>query len=163
MPLQAGTATTYVAHFGLNEMRVEPIRVGRRISVAGVTGYELTGNLGVARLGWRDGVLYADQTANGWFSPSLPVLAEDEKNRSWHGRVRVMDRMLPGSATLEHHSRTVEIGSRKLKTTQAVVTLKLPAGTIELESWYAPGIGLVQQEQRTNGKRVLQLQMVTAP
>jgi hypothetical protein len=162
MPLEPGSATTYVARFGF-DARVEPIRIGRRISVAGVEGYELTGPLGVSRLGWREDVLYADQAANAWFSPSLPMLAEDEKPRSWHGRLTAMGRTQPASAKLEHRKAKVEIGSRKIQATLAVLTVKLPTGVLELESWYAPGIGLVQQEQRTNGNRLIQLQMVTAP
>ncbi|AIE85384.1 hypothetical protein OP10G_2016 [Fimbriimonas ginsengisoli Gsoil 348] len=160
--MEVGRATTYIARFGFDS-RIEPIRVARRLSVAGEDGYELSGPLGVSRLAWQGGVLYADQAANAWFSPSLPMLAEDEKPRSWHGRLVSMGRVQPASAKLVHKKTKVDIGSRKIDAILATLTLRLPTGTIQLESWYAPGTGLVQQEQRTNGKRLLQLQMVTAP
>jgi len=162
MPLAVGRSTTYVVKFGFDS-RVEPVKVTREVSVAGVDGYELAGPLGVSRLGWGRDVLYADQAVNASFEPSLPILAEDGKDRVWHGRVVSMGKTNPATATLKHDKSSVVIGGRKLDTTLAVLIISVPGGKIELDSWYAPEIGLVQQEQRTNDVRVVQLQMVTAP
>jgi len=162
MPLAVGRSTTYVVKFGFDS-RVEPVKVTRRIAVAGVDGYELAGPLGVSRLAWNKGTLYSDQAVNASFEPSLPMLAEDAKDRVWHGRVVSMGKVNPATARLVHKKSSVVIGGRKLDTTLAVLTLTIPGGEIELDSWYAPEIGLVQQEQRTNNVRVVQLQMVTAP
>lgn len=162
MPLEVGRSTSYVVKFGFNS-RVEPVKIVRKIAVAGTEGYELTGALGVSRVAWKDGVLFADRAVNATFEPSLPLLTEDGKERTWHGRVVAMGNVNAASARLKQEDSTVDIGGRKVKTTLATLTVQMPKGKIELASWYAPGTGLVQQEQRTNGERVIQIQMVTAP
>jgi hypothetical protein len=164
MPLEVGREVTYVVRTGFAS-GVEPVRVVRRLPVAGVRGAELTGPLGSARLAWKDGVLLADATSHGRFSPPLPLLAEDGKARTWHGRLETLGREQPASAKLVHTKETLRLGSRRVATTLAKLTMELPAskGLIELDSWYQPGVGLVQQEQRTNGRRVLQLQLLSGP
>lgn len=164
MPLEVGREVSYVVRTGFTST-VEPVRVARRLPVAGVRGAELVGPMGASRLAWREGVLYADSTVNGRFSPPLPLLAEDGKQRTWHGRLETLGQEQPASAILKHEKETLRLGSRRVATTLAKVVLDLPdsKGTIELDSWYQPGTGLVQQEQRTNGRRVLQLQLLSGP
>lgn len=162
MPLEVGRSTSYVVKFGFDS-RVEPVRIRRHVAVAGVDGYELAGPLGVSRLAWNGGTLYADEAVNASFQPSLPLLAEDRKEHVWHGRVISMGNENPATAKLTHQDAEVVVGGRKLKTVQATLLVTMPKGTIQLDSWYAPGVGLVQQEQRTNNVRIVQLQMVTAP
>jgi len=66
---------------------------------------------------------------------------------------------------LTHQRETLTLGTRRVATTLAKVVLDLPEShsQIELDSWFQPGVGLVQQEQRTNGRRVIQLQMLSGP
>jgi len=94
MPLEVGRKTTYVIRTGFAG-RVEPVEITRKLPVADVEGVELTGALGTARLAWKRGVLYADSTANGRFAPSLPLLAEDRRMRSWHGRLETLGKEQP--------------------------------------------------------------------
>ncbi|MGV3617709.1 MAG: hypothetical protein ACO1SV_20480 [Fimbriimonas sp.] len=164
MPLEVGRDVTYVVRTGFSSS-VEPVRITRLLPVAGVRGAELTGPLGTARMAWKEGVLYADSTAHGRFSPPLPLLAEDAKDRTWHGRLEILGREQPASAKLTHKKETLRLGSRKVATTLANLVMELPAskGKIELDSWYQPGVGLVQQEQRTNGRRVIRLELLSGP
>lgn len=164
MPLGNGHEVTYLVKTGL-AARVEPVRVVRNLPVAGVEGAELSGPLGTSRLAWKDGVLVADSLVNGRFSPPLPLLATDRKARTWHGRVETLGREQPGSAKLVHDQETLSLGARKVFTTKATLTLDLPqaGGKIEVISWYQSAVGLVQQEQRTNGQLVLQLQLLSGP
>ena len=166
MPLSPEWTGTYVVRFGFME-RVEPVSVTRRLSVADMPGYELAGPLGVSRLAWRDGVLYADETANAFFTPPIPLLAEDGQPRKWHGTVISMGKSHEATAELvqsnDKERNRVDIGGRIVPATLATLTLQLGAQAVVLESWYQPGTGLVQQVQRTNRKQVTQLQIVSPP
>lgn len=162
MPLELEQTTTYLAKFGFDE-RVESVRVSRALSVAGVDGFELTGPLGVSKLAWKHSVLWADQTANAWFQPSIPLLAVDNRPRTWTGTVVSMGQSHPASAELHQAKTKLTVRNQTVDTVLATLTITMPGGKIELDSWFQPGVGLIQQEQRTNDERVIQLQMVTAP
>ena len=80
---------------------------------------------------------------------------------TWHGRVVSLGKERPGSAVLtERFDKEIDVGTRKASIILATVTLTIPNGRIELDSWYEDGLGLVQQEQRTNGARIVQLQLL---
>jgi limonene-1,2-epoxide hydrolase len=71
-----------------------------------------------------------------------------------------MGKERPGSAVLTERLDRVELGTRKVTAILATLSLRIPNGKIELESWYQDGVGLIQQEQRTNGARIVQLQLL---
>jgi len=162
MPLEKGVLGTYRVHYKFDTW-VEPLRVERKVSVANTSGYELSGPFGISRLAWRDGVLFADQTANAFFEPSVPLLLENGKKRHWEGTIRSLGVERRATAELTQVNTPLEISGRKLDTVLSTLTVTTPTGVIELDSWFSAGTGLVQQEQRTNGQRVIQLQLVTPP
>lgn len=168
MPLEVGQEVTYVVKTGFASA-IEPVKIVRNLPVAGVRGVEMTGPLGSSRLAWKDGVLLADATSHGRFSPPIPLLdaklTEKSKPRTWHGRLEILGQEQPANAILTQKKETIALGSRRVATTVSTLTLDLPAsnGKIELISWYQPGTGLVQQEQRTNGRRVLRLELLSGP
>ena len=68
---------------------------------------------------------------------------------------------VPASGTIEVvEGQTLSLGAREFSTTRSTVTLKAGNDGIELITWFAPGVGIVQQEQRTNTVLDLQLQLV---
>lgn len=171
MPLRVGSSATYEVKFDLDK-EVAPIKTVARVPVAGVEGYELAGPLGVSRVAWKGNTLYADRAANAAFEPSMPILTEDAKPRTWRGVVTTMGKRLNATATLEvkeptkknASETTVLVGNvNEVKAYKATLTITLPKGTLVLDSWYSVGLGLVKQEQRTNGSRVVQLAMQTEP
>jgi len=162
MPMEAGRTLKYVVRSGF-DTRVEAVTVARRLTVAGTDGYEMKGPLGVSRVAWKDGVLLAEATSNAWFRPAIPLVAEDGKDRTYHGRIEVLGKESPANATLTHKTEKIEVRNRRVSTTLATLTVKVPKGTIELTTWYQPGIGVVRQEQRTNGQRVVQMQLLSGP
>jgi hypothetical protein len=164
MPLDPGRQVTYTVKTGLAS-RVEPMRITRELPVAGVSGVEVAGPLGASRLAWRDGLLAADATANARFKPPIPLLAPDLKDRTWKGTVEAAGQIQSATATLRNEKDTITLGARKVLTTKSTLALDLPEskGSIELISWFQPGVGLVQQEQRTNGQFVLHLQLLSGP
>lgn len=166
-PMKTGKHWTYQVRAGFDR-RVAEVKVLRPLTVASLDGFELAGPLGVSRLAWSGGTLLAESTVNARFSPPLPILEPSvdltkELPRyvaKWHGRVIVLGKERPGSAVLTERTDKIDVGSRKVSTILAIVNLTIPNGKIELESWYEEGVGLVQQEQRTNGTRIVQLQLL---
>lgn len=163
-PMKSGKHWTYQVRAGFDR-RVETIRVLRPLTVASVDGFELAGPLGLSRLAWVGNTLVTESAVNAHFSPPLPILmpgvelTKDLPRRvaTWHGRVVALGKERPGSAVLTERIDKIEVGSRKASTILATLTLTIPNGKIELESWYEEGTGIVQQEQRTNGARIVQL------
>jgi hypothetical protein len=163
MPLSVGRSVTYVVTHGLEKF-VEPVKVVAEVPIMGRTGYELSGPMGVSRLVWKDGVLYASQTSNAVFDPPIPLVAVDGKMKRWTGSVHSLEFESDASAELvQKQVKDVQVGTRKVEATLATLTVKMPKGTIELSSWFQPGVGLVQQEQRTGSVLVLRMAMLGGP
>jgi hypothetical protein len=162
MPMEVGRSTTYVVTYGL-ERHPEPVTVSREVPVSGASGYELTGEMGASRLVWKDGVLLASQTANAWFDPPIPLVAADAGDRSWSGRVASLGTKSLASATLTHSKEKLDLAGKTLDTVLSVLTIQLPRGRIEVSSWFQPGVGLVQQEQRTGDNLVVKMEMIGGP
>jgi hypothetical protein len=162
MPLHVGRITTYQVRSGF-ESHICDIKVRRPVPVDGTSGYELFSTLGVSRLAWSNGELIASQAANAWFNPPVPILAADGAHRSWHGTIVSLDRRVHASGDLSMTRTRLQLGGRELDTIEANLLLTLPRGAIELTSWFEPGTGLVQQEQRTNDKLVTHMEIVGTP
>ena len=103
--------------------------------------------------------------ANAKFTPPLPLLVpmELEKNKPpkqvavWHGHIDSLGKVRPSSAVLTEQLDSVELGTRKVTAILATLVVHMPGGIVELKSWYQSGVGLVQQEQRTKGERIVQM------
>lgn len=167
MPLKVHHVWTYRVRAGF-ERHTVPVRVAREVAVASTSGYELSSPLGISRIAWHSGRLVADSMVNSRFVPPIPLLIPDvemPKDRPlqvaiWHGRVYALGVEHPASAVLTEQYDTVDLGTKKVPTILATLELRLPSGKIELRSWYQSGVGLVQQEQRTNKTRIVQLTLV---
>ena len=160
MPLSVGRSVTYEVTHGL-EKHVEALTVTAEVPIMGRTGYEFSGPMGVSRLVWQNGVLYASQTANAVLDPPVPLVSLDGKPRTWTGTLEALEVSSDATAELvQKQVKGLELGSRKVDATLSTLTIKMPRGSIEVQSWFVPGEGLVQQEQRTGNVLVLRMEML---
>ncbi len=148
MPLEVGRKWTYDVNAGLVS-RIEPLAVTRETAVAGVRGYELAGPLGVSRLGWNGDSLLVDSFANARFTPAIPILNSQLKDAHWHGRLESLGVVQPASASLIHKKVSLSFHSRQTPAVLTILSVKLPDRTMELQTWFSEGIGILRQEQRT--------------
>ena len=170
MPMEVGKTWTYQVT-GEFDRHIAPIKVSQEVTVASRNGFELAGPLGASRLAWKSGTLVAESTVNARFVPEIPLLipgvdlVKDHPKQvaTWHGRVTVLGKEHPASAVLTEQPDTVDLSTRKVQTILATLKVRLPGGLIELDSWYQQGVGLVQQEQRTKGTRIVQLVLIGHP
>jgi hypothetical protein len=165
-PLVEGNKWNYSYRAGFKE-GVEPIEVGRTISVAGVKGFELDGPMGISHVAWKDRELVTTALPNLGLMPPLPLLVggQKEAQRKWEGWLIKAGEKVPAKATLVQESETKTIGSRKYETVKCTVTVITPNRDkpIELLTWYAEGIGPVRQEQRIGGELLIALEYLSGP
>lgn len=164
MPLKAGGSWSYLARTSLSE-RVVSLKAGRDIAVDGVEGRELFGDLGTSAYAWKGGRLVMQNLATGRAEPAIPLLDLGSKDQPirWKGKVTSLGRLLPAEAILTQTSEKTKIGTRTWDTLRSTVELKMGGKRLELVTWFVQGIGIVRQEQRSDGEFVLSLEHLSGP
>lgn len=167
-PLEEGATWTYRLRAGFVE-RVEQIRVVRKIAVGGVSGWEAAGPMGPSRLAWSSGRLIAESVPGTRFDPPIVLLDPTEPKAAWrwpaNGKASVTTGGRKTEATAEATQRPedLEVGGRTFKTLRSTLTLRIDGATLELDTWFAQGIGPLRQEQRAGGVLVTALERVSGP
>lgn len=163
-PLKVGSTWSYTTWNGFSSSTQE-VKVARKLPVAATEGVELQGPMGTSRLAWRGNTLYAEALPNTRLYKPLPILvANDPKAaESWKGTVETATAVTAAQAMLRQQNESIEIGTRRYDSTKATVSMKIGNDDLELETWYAKGIGPVRQEQRTNGKLDYKVELLSGP
>jgi hypothetical protein len=131
---------------------VEDIKVVEKVPIDTVNGYRLVGPLGMSRMAWRNGRLISDSLPNTRISPPITLLAPGVKGKLlWTGAVEMLGRSFDAEATLVQVDDKVQLGARKYDSIKATLNIKMGTKNIELLTWYAPDMGPLRQEQRTDG------------
>lgn len=159
-PLEQGKRWTYKIRTPLYSY-VEQVSVEGRVPVGVDSGFKLSGEMGGSRLAWSGSRLKAGAIGVTGFSPPITILDSGlVKSRSqWSGLLLIAGKGTPAVAELDQDEEQITLEGRRVKSLRATLTLRPKAGSraFELISWYVAGIGVVRQEQRTNG--VLDLTM----
>lgn len=150
VPLAVGKHWNYGFRWGVQKENA-PIQVVREVPIADGTGWELSGPMGQARLGYHGGDLVADQLGGAFLTPALPIgIRVGSKPQVWRGWVTGLDGKKPAKAIIVATEAKLPVQGRPRSLNRTVVTMTTGGHTIELTTWYAPGDGIVQQEQRTD-------------
>lgn len=150
MPLQVGNEWSYDVKTGLPES-VASLKVTREVPVADQTGYEISGPMGISRLTWKGEMLVASVLGNTRFHPPLPLLnsIEEKQTTKWSGRMYSQGRTFEAEATLSQEPTPLSREGRKYRAIKTVMLIRLPSRELEIQTWYAPGVGILNQVQRT--------------
>lgn len=150
MPLRVGNEWSYNVKTGLPES-VASVKVSRELPVAGQAGYELNSPMGVSRLTWKGELLVATVIGNSRFNPPLPLLnsIDQKQTTKWVGRMYAQGRTYEATATLTQEPSPLTREGRKHQAVKTVLLIRLPSRELEVQTWYAPGIGILNQVQRT--------------
>jgi hypothetical protein len=149
-PLEQGNTWSYTVISGFSKYPIR-LKVTKPVSVAGVNGYQLESNAGVSRLAWRSGMLMAETLNSTRFDPALPLLQDtkDKASRTWKGKVTSLAQPVDGKAEISQEPQKVEVAGRTYQAIKVHVELTVPGRIVTVDSYFADGIGLIQQEQRT--------------
>jgi hypothetical protein len=162
MPLHVGQSWLYSVKSGF-ETNIDTLKVAGETSVANTRGYEIVGSLGVSRLAWSGDTLLAEKVSGTQFEPPFPLLfnAEETHERPWKGRVTFVDRSSPASGSQSQRpDEDLSFGGKKIHCVCSTAHIKTAAHQIELITWFSPGLGIVQQEQRTDGTLQVRLSLL---
>lgn len=159
-PLAVGDHWDYRFRRGI-ERDVASIRVTREVPMVGGRGWETKGPMGVSRLGYRGNDLVADELGGAFLTPPLPLGIPVKSHDQWRGWVTSAAGRLPAKATIAATEAKLSVGGRLRTLNRTVVTLRTGNHTVELTTLYAPGDGIVEQEQRTDDKLDLVLERVS--
>ena len=159
MPLHEHHSWSYLVRSGLQNLP-DKVTVTRSVAVGDVDGYELAGELGVSHLAWEKGQLVTDQMAGVRFTRPLPILAPNNDSVEWSGWADSGDHRDPAKATVTHASTKLEVLGRPVETIRSDVDLKIADRKLQLSTWFEPGVGIVRQDQRTNGRLDITLELL---
>ena len=149
-PLEMDRSWTYDVRSGLATFVVD-VKVTKKVPVGSSYGYQLEGPLGMTRLAWSGNRLISDNLPNTRIGPPITLLAPGEtKPILWQGFIETMGKSNSAKATLTQKVEKLQHGSRKYDTIKATLEIKTDDRKIELITWYAPDMGPLRQEQRTN-------------
>jgi hypothetical protein len=172
MLLKEGKEWSYQVKSSFHD-NVVTMKVGKPISVGGLRGYSLESELGESRFAWDGRVLVASKLANTIFVPPIPILAEDKipdkKNARenefvpaipWKGRITSFGKSRAASGNLSQRRSILQTVTGDVSVVETVVKLDIGAIPMELRTWFERGKGIVKQEQRTNRKWLVGLELL---
>lgn len=168
MPLDQGRSWTYSFYNG-SQTFIEPVEVKGKAAVGSGQGAILTGPMGTSRLGWNGDTLLAARLANAGFSPAIPLIVEvggkGEATRRWNGTIEAFGVKHEAFATMTQARARLARGGVKIDTLKSELVLQArepgrPPTRIEVTTWFRPGVGIVQQEQRTNRRLIVALRLL---
>lgn len=150
MPLRVGNEWSYDVKTGLPET-VAVVKVTREVPVDGQVGYELDGPMGISRMTWKGELLIGSVLGNSRFSPPIPLLnsIEERQTTKWKGRMYSHGKTYEAEGSLSQEPTPLTREGRKYQAIKTVLLLRLPDRELEVQTWYAPGYGILNQVQRT--------------
>ena len=149
------------------QTNIPTIRVGNKVSVGGVEGRVLTGDLGESRMAWNNKRLEASMLANTMFNPPIALLVEDkipDKKKSreeefvpvydWTGKFESLGKTRNAKAILSQRRTVIQLSSGDASVVETVLKVQIEGVNdevpLEVRTWFERGVGIVRQEQRTN-------------
>lgn len=159
VPLTVGKHWDYRFRWGV-QREMGRVEVVRETPLGSGKGWELRGPMGVSRLGYEGANLVADQLGGAFLTPPLPIGIPVKTKEVWSGWVTSPEGRKPAKAIVSAASAKLKVGGRTRTLNRTVVTMRVGGHAIELATWYAPGDGIVQQEQRTDENLDLALERV---
>lgn len=149
------------------QSNVPTIKIGKKVSVGGIEGRILTGELGESRLAWNKKVLQASMLANTVFNPPIQLLDEDKiperkKTRddefvraaNWTGHFESFGKSRSATATLFQRRAVITLSTGETNVVETVLKIQIAGSKddvpIEVRTLFERGVGIVKQEQRTN-------------
>lgn len=165
MPLRSGEHWAYVVQ-NARQSLVGDVSVIRPVAVDGIGGWELQSPSGISRMGWDSGTLKASMLSGTRYTPPIFLLVADPVGKSvnWKGTVATPLHAFNANGSMTWQRQDVQLGGKTFHTIREDCQIKLETGTsIALTTWFSPEVGIVRQDQRTNGIQVLALEHLSGP
>lgn len=165
MPLAVGEQWGFAVRSAQNSIAAS-LKVTRKAAVGGVEGFEISGPSGISRLAWIGGDLKASVLSGTRFMPPITLLTSTVSKTpvTWSGKVSTPLHSWTGTAENLISKADLKVAGRNVDTIRSDLVITLANQTkMTLTTWYAPEMGIVRQEQRTNGVQVLAMERLNGP
>ena len=131
----------------------EPRRVGD------ADGWLVSGLGGESTYAWDVCVLRTSRLGSMDFDPPIGILQADKEDSSWKytGNVTIRGQLQKATAEITQDATSIE--DRYPEAMRVRVVLTIGENEIDLITVFARGIGVVEQEQRNNGRTVSRAQL----
>ncbi len=176
MPLVDEKQWTYnvVSNFQNN---VQKFTVAGHTSVGGVDGRVISSEMGESRLAWDRRKLICSEMGSTVFIPPIPIFMEDkipEKKKGreselmpatdWSGTFQALGKTRHAKGILSQSRGVLQSQNGDLDVVETVFKVQIEGAKddvpLEIRTWFARGIGIVRQEQRTDRNLVVSLELL---
>lgn len=164
MPLGKGKVWTYSYNARLRT-GVEKLAVTGPTAISGKRGFILEGPMGRCALAWVGDDLVASELAGVRYDPPLLMVRDGLKA----GQGELSGKALLAGQTFSYQGKWSQepvkhqIGTRKLSAIKVERELTFGGNALKTTTIFAPGIGIVRQEEKWNGEFRALLNYVTGP
>ena len=128
-------------------------------SVGGADGWLVAGPGGESVLAWDGCVLRSSRLGGIDFDPPVGILQADKEDVTWKYQGSIVIRGSATKATAEISQEATSVEGRYSDAMRVKMNVALGENRIEVTTLYARGIGIVEQEQRNNGRTVSRAQL----
>jgi hypothetical protein len=152
MPLHEGAVWTYAFEGVGGLKRTFEMRTARPAPVSSFSGWEIDSDFGVSKMAWSSESLLASELSGARFEPPIILLKPglgDGDEVTWSGTMRVGGVDKEATAVLSQKSEKIEVENESYQTLRAELLISTKETDLSLLTWYAKGIGIVRQQQRS--------------
>jgi hypothetical protein len=162
LPMAQGNTWTYNVRTSFHTYS-ESLTVLGDAPVGPIRGMELKGPMGAVKVGFDGKRLIASKLGFAHFDPPIPIYGPAGDQANWRGWLFVGGERRAAKATLTSEKESLRTPTRTFSAVKCRLSVVCEGDTIELDSWFAKGVGLVRQEQRTNGTQDVRLEWMSGP
>jgi hypothetical protein len=138
---------------------VMPVKCTEPRQVGDADGWLVSGPGGESVYAWDGCILRASRLGGIDFDPPLGLLQADKEDVDWKYSGVVTIKGVAQKASAEISQEATAIEGRYPDAIRVSLTLGIGSNEIELITVFARGIGIVEQEQRNNGRTVSRAQL----
>lgn len=162
MPLTDGMSWQYFVRDPLGA-RVMKVEVTGKTRVGLNDGWLLDGPGGQSRLSWQGSTLIASELTSVRFDPPIELLRAASERAKWEYKGKCDGRLgtVYITAFLEQKPEKLSLGGVQHEAMKVSLRARIGSVDVMLETWYASRIGILKQEQWSDGTQVASLEWIS--
>jgi hypothetical protein len=138
---------------------VMQVKCTRTLQVGDSEGWLVSGPGGESAYAWDGCVLRAGRMGAMTFEPPIGVLQGDQAEATWDYTGTVTARSVSGKATARLTQQPAKGEGRFSDALRVRMVIDLGDNSLEVVTTYARDVGIIEQEQRNNGRTVSRAQL----
>jgi hypothetical protein len=164
MPSRSGLKWTYSIRTPFS-VSIDEARISGTTPVGDSLGFVLSTPVGETLMAWQQSQLVVGRAGGTGFHPPVPIYDSNlgEGKVQWMGQMIVSGTIRKAHAELRQRRERLDSAGKSFDCVKTDVMIATPEGKVDLTTWLSPGVGIVRQEQRNNGKFVVRIEWINGP